>query len=377
MGALEKQTNPKALKHLINSDVVDVYGTKLIKVFKDFDHQSFCKLKNHLDELELRDRVSLIAHELANHLPSEYPKALRILEQAIEDGAIRGFALWPATEFVRLYGLDHFDDSFRAMETWTIMFTSEFAVRPFIIKYPDRSIQWLMGSAQNENVHIRRWASEGSRPRLPWGERLHVFVKDPSLSIKILEQLKYDPDLYVRKSVANHLNDISKDHPDLVIKILKNWKKKVAKNFSSEFEFTLRQSLRTLIRQGNPDALALMGVTYGDSSLAVSEFSLQSRKVKIGDSLLFTCAIINKSKQSKSFVVDYVIDYQKSNGAYSPKVFKLKKGNIPPLSTLVIKRKHSFKLVTTRTYYPGQHRMKLLLNGVVSDDKSFQLWLDS
>ncbi len=360
---------------MINAEVVEAYARGLKKIDKSLNLKPLLEVKKHFHELSLRARVRSIAIALHEALPP-YPKALTLLASVVEAEDIKNFALWPATEFVQYFGLEHFDESFAAMQNWTRRFTAEFVVRPFILKQPKKSFTYLLEAAKHENVHLRRWASEGSRPRLPWGERLHPLIADPSPCLKILEILKFDPEIYVRKSVANHLNDISKDHPELVIETLKSWKKIVPLNFEKEFKFILRQSLRTLIKLGNPNALALMGVKHANPALSIKKFNIKQKSIQIGESCDFEFVLRNDANKSTKYVLDYVLYHCKANGSLSPKVFKLKTGQIPGNSELKICKRHSFKPVTTRVYYSGKHKIQLQLNGREKEEATFLLLMN-
>jgi 3-methyladenine DNA glycosylase AlkC len=363
----------EAFKNLINPKVVESYSKGLQAVYREFPQAQWDALSKQLKPLELKARTRLLADGLRSVLPAEFPAALGLLNQAVQNQKIEGFALWPACEFLHLHGLEHFDLAFETMQSWTQLFTAEFAVRPFIQKYPERSFVFLQKASKSPNVHIRRWASEGTRPRLPWGQKLNSLITDPRPTFPILEQLKFDPELYVRKSVANHLNDIAKDHPELVVRTLKRWKKEVLPSFQKEFLFTLRQSLRTLIKKGHPQALELMGVQVGKSPLRLSPLRLQSKTVPKHGTLHFEFELKNPSNQAHKFILDYVIEHQRANGQLSAKVFKLKTGEIKPNSRLTFSKKHSFKPITTRKYYPGLHQVGLQLNGRPTKRVAFTL----
>lgn len=365
--------NPSAFKHWISPAVVQAYAQGLKKAWPDFDTESFLEVQKTLEHHELKGRVRLIAYALKKHLQPEYKKALNTLLKSIRIKKIEGFSLWPATEFIQLYGTNDFDHSFAAMRELTQKFTAEFAVRPFIIKNQTKALKELKLAAKSKNTHLRRWASEGSRPRLPWGERLHQLVKNPLPTIEILEILKFDPELYVRKSVSNHLNDIAKDHPMLVIQTLSQWKKQVPTHYEKEFRFILNRSLRTLIKAGHPRALELVGITHGHSRLNAQNFKIKNKMIKTGQKIEFSFDLINQSKQSIQYVIDYVIHHKKANGTLSPKVFKLKSGIISPKKSLKIKKNHSFKPITTRVYYSGEHKIEILVNGKKQLSGKFKL----
>ncbi len=363
-----------AFKNLIHPGVVNIYTQILSTLTTQFDSKSFQKSAQQLDELELKARVRLISSALKNHLNHPYPKAIELLLKLSRTGKLTQFQLWPIAEYIRNYGLEYFDLSFQAMQEITELFTAEFAVRPFLIQDRERGFQILEQCAHHKNVHIRRWASEGSRPYLPWGEKIRQSVLDPSLNLKILEKLRFDPELYVRKSVANHLNDIAKDHPNLVIQTLKKWQKETPDNYKKEFQFILARALRTLIKNRNSQALQLMGVKSQKNDFVISDFKLSPQKVKFGNSLNFSFLIQHRKKSKKQkLIIDYAIHFQKANGQLAPKVFKLKTGMMESPGTWQIEKKHSFRPITTRVYYPGMHGIEIFVNGQSLGYKKFQL----
>lgn len=360
--------NPKAFKHLVNEKTLKKY----LSTF-NISKNEITRLEKELLELELRDRVRLISRELKNNLAMDYPQALKSLRRIIDEQSITKFELWPATEFIQIHGLDHIEESLEVLYELTQKFTAEFAIRPFINTHGDLIYRKLVKWNNHPNEHIRRWISEGTRPRLPWGERLPKAIQDPTLGLEILEYLKFDRSLYVRKSVANHLNDIAKDHPDLVIKTLKRWKMNVPKGYEKEFQFILNRSLRTLIKEGNPKALSLLGIRVNELLLKVDDLRLKKKLVLVGEDLNFSFNLSNKTSKSVNYVLDYVIGFQRSNGNLSKKVFKLKKGKLGPKEKLIIVKKQSFRQVTTRKIYPGKHSLAIKLNGKTYSETKFNV----
>lgn len=362
------EDNPKAFKLWINAEVVKKYFLDLQLPKKDLQ-----ALLTDLQPLELRARVQLIARGLKAALPAHYPTALKKLVSLTQKKNMKSFELWPATEFIQLYGLDHIDESLSAMYLLTSDFTAEFSIRPFINKYGSEIYSRLEAWTADPNEHIRRWLSEGTRPRLPWGEKLHSAVKDPKPGLDLLEQLKFDPSLYVRKSVSNHLNDIAKDHPELVVRTLLRWKKRVPRNFEKEFTFICNRALRTLVKNGHPGALRFFGVEPGETSLQISALKLDKTQIRLGQALQLEFRIKNTSTKSQKYVVDYVLHFKKSNGSLSPKVFKLKTGVLPPGQSLFFRKSCRIKPVTTRTYFSGTQKVSIKLNGVESKSRQFEL----
>ncbi len=358
------QENPNAFKHLISADLVERMADAISLVAKDFPTKKFKNLVKELPPLELKARVQLISQRLHQHLPPDFPQAVDVLLNSLEKKTLKGFDLWPYTHFVQTQGIDHLKKSLDALRTMTQLFTSEFAVRPFLKTNTQKSLQYLIKCAKDENIHVRRWSSEGSRSRLPWGERLDLFIKQPQLTLPILELLKYDDELYVRKSVANHLNDIAKDNPHVVLKCLARWNQNCPSPHRDKISWITRQALRTLIKKGDPAALKLIGVST-KAQIKVRGFKLAKKSIKIGDHLCFDISVQSQSKKTQKLIIDYVIHHQKSGGKTTPKVFKLKTFNLQPGQALSITKKHSLKPVTTRKYYLGKHRVEIQINGKI------------
>lgn len=364
--------NPSAFKHWINGDVVHKMSVALHSVFPSFDKKSFQKLTRKLAPLELKPRVLLIRDGLREHLPQEYPKALKILLQSLKQSSLSGFSLWPYTEFVQAYGLDHFEESMAALNQLTQKFTAEFAVRPFLVLHRERTFAHLLACTEDKNLHLRRWASEGSRPRLPWGVKLHDSISSPHRGLDILEKLKYDDELYVRKSVANHLNDITKDHPELVVKTLRNWQKNCPEIHREKIAWIQKQALRSLIKSGYKPALDLMG--YGqEAKVKLGALKLNKRRFILNEKITFELSLTSTSPKTQKIAVDYIIHFQKANKKMSAKVFKLKVLELKAREICLLKKNHSLKPVTTRRHYSGLHKVEIQINGKVMATASWHL----
>lgn len=364
MPSVTKKDNPDAFKHWFNEALVQRISDSLKKAYPEFNTKNFMKVVPKLAALEMKPRVHFIRDAMFAELPQDYLKALSLLLKSAELGNLKGFELWPYTEFIQRYGLKHVDESLEALYTLTQKFTAEFAVRPFLIEHPKKTFTRLKKWATDGSEHVRRWTSEGSRPRLPWGAKLKASIVDPASGLEILEKLKFDDSLYVRKSIANHLNDIAKDHPDLVIETLKAWQKKVTAKDKAKLDWIQKQALRTLIKQGYPKALALMGFG-GKADVKLSELKLNKKKFSEKDVLTFELQLISKSSKAQLLAVDYIIHYQKANNKLSPKVFKLKVFELKPKESFVLKKNHSLKAVTTRKHYAGVHRLEIQINGKI------------
>jgi len=364
MPAVTQKDNPDAFKHWFNEALVKRISTSLSRAYPAFNTKSFLKVVPKLAALEMKPRVHFIRDAMAAELPQDYLKVLSILLKSVEVGNLKGFELWPYTEFIQQQGLDHVEQSLNALYKLTSKFTAEFAVRPFLIKHPKKTFATLKKWSTDKDEHIRRWTSEGSRPRLPWGAKLHASIIDPTSGLEILEKLKFDESLYVRKSIANHLNDIAKDHPDLVISTLKAWQKKVTAKDKAKLVWIEKQALRTLIKQGYKPALEVLG--FGEKALVkLGELKLNKKKFTEKDILTFELEFTSKSSKAQRLAVDYIIHYQKAGNKLSPKVFKLKVIDLKPNEKFVVKKNHSLKAVTTRRHYSGLHKIEIQINGKV------------
>ena len=359
---VKPKENTKALKHLIDQKLLRRISNAIFSVYPQFDKKNFNALMPRLKDLEMKSRVYLLREELKKQLPQDYKKAVNILLKSTRIKTLRGFDLWPYTEFIQTYGLNDVQVSLKALREITGLFTSEWAVRPFIKNYRFETLSFLLKCAADCDEHVRRWACEGSRPRLPWGERLFDIIKDPNLTLPLLEKLKTDDSLYVRKSVSNHLNDLAKDHPDLVIKLLNRWKSAAPPKDILKIKWIINRALRTLIKQGHPGALASVGVDP-NAKIQVSKLVVQQNKIKLGEDLKLQFQLASKSNKIQKVVIDYIIHFAKANGTAATKVFKLKTFEMQPMKKLIITKTHSFKKIRTRQYYPGLHVVEIQING--------------
>jgi 3-methyladenine DNA glycosylase AlkC len=358
----------------LKNSIDDQYLTRLTRALQAAYPKLSTNFKKNLkakdwDNLALKQRLTRMSESLRSHLPDDYPKALKvILKVAPEFG---GFEALFFPEFVSSYGRspDHRKLSLAALLELTQYSSSELAVRPFIEDRPATMMKWMLKNSRHKNYHIRRLASEGCRPRLPWASQLIFLREDPSAILPILDQLRADPELYVRKSVANNLNDITKDHPEIAIDLIWQWKKKSPQN---ETQWIIRHGLRSLIKQGHPEALKILGYAEPDT-VKVSDFSLDKKTLAMGQDLLITTKLRNSTNQSINVVVDYVLHHKKSNGKTSPKVFKGSNIILGPRQSLTIEKRHKIRPITTRRYYPGQHWVQLQINGQPGKRRCFDL----
>nr|WP_134794215.1 DNA alkylation repair protein [Clostridioides difficile] len=306
------------------------------------------------NNLELKARCRKISMSLGMYLPEDYKEALSILEKSVTGFYFAFF--FP--DFVEVYGQDdvNWDLSISALERNTKYWSSEFAVRAFIIKDEERMMAQMRKWSKHKNEHVRRLASEGCRPQLPWGQAISKFKKDPTPVLPILEQLKTDTSTYVQKSVANNLNDISKTHPDLVISIAKDWYGK-----NKPTNWIVKHGCRTLLKKGNRDVLALFG--YDDTtSINIQDFTLETTSISIGENLTFSFKIL--AKKATKTRLEYGIDYVKSNGKRNRKIFKISEVSLKENEKKSYMKKHSFADVSVRKHYPGIHSITIIINGV-------------
>jgi len=270
-------------------------------------------------------------------------------------------------EYIARRGQGHVALSLDTLKDMTSRFSSEFAVRSFLTNHPEQTLEMFSTWTTDKNEHVRRLVSEGTRPRLPWGMRLHAFVADPSAVVTLLETLMDDPSEYVRRSVANNLNDIAKDHPDLVADIAQNW----MVDASADRQRLIRHGLRTLIKAGHENALQALG--FGPAQIEVKDFSLGTPQVVLGDALSFHIEIASTSKSHQPLVIDYAVHHMRANGQTAPKVFKWKTVHLNADASLHAAKRHVIKPITTRRYYPGLHRIEVLINGKGVASADFEL----
>jgi 3-methyladenine DNA glycosylase AlkC len=346
------------LKDMFFTDsFVSKLGASMKEFYPGFDQSVFHNqvYGNDWENKELKEKMHHITHCLGVALPDDYASALKILMEIAP--RFGGFDAMIFPDFVETYGLDHWELSLEALELFTSLCSSEFAIRPFLASDPDRGMKRMNMWAQNENFHVRRLASEGCRPRLPWAMALKVFKKDPDPVIQLLEKLKDDPEEYVRKSVANNLNDISKDHPHKVMDVCERWI-----GHSKNTDWIVKRACRTLLKQGNSRALLLFG--FGDPAhILVEKLSLDRSILALGEELHFTFVFNLKAGGAQKVRLEYGIDYVKAGGKVSRKIFQIKEADFQT-GKHTIKRKHSFKDLSTRKHYPGTHQLVFLVNSI-------------
>jgi 3-methyladenine DNA glycosylase AlkC len=365
----------EALKHMYNPGFFETLCPVMRRSIPNFDCKYFIHrvFNNEWPDLELKQRVRHIAVTLHDFLPDDFPNASRILvnlAKTLTVNAVReqGFATIFIPEYIQVYGLDHPTDSLNAIEEITQLVSAEFAIRPFIIRYPEITMKKMKEWSKHENASVRRLSSEGCRPRLPWAMGIPLLKKDPSLILPILENLKTDPSEYVRRSVANNLNDLAKDHPALVLELVKKW---FGKN--ADTDRIIKHGCRTLLKKGNIEILGLHG--YDPKSRGVLKtFELPKTKVKIGEQLNFSIGFLNREKKQTAYRLEYAIDYLTSTGKRSHKIFKITENDFDAGKTVMIQRKQSFKNLTTRKHFKGKHTLSIFSNGKKIGEKEFMVY---
>ncbi|MDG1393889.1 MAG: DNA alkylation repair protein [Flavobacteriaceae bacterium] len=361
-------------KNIYNQKFFDSFIDIVQQIKPDFDKKAFlnCINDNEWENRELKQRMRHISIVLKNHLSENFSKNVDIILMLIsqlEKNGIREdsieFMFLP--DFIELYGLENYDTSIKAFERITQFTSCEFAVRPFIIKYEAEMVKQINIWSKHKHPMVRRLATEGARPRLPWAMAIPSLKNNPTPIISILERLKNDKSESVRRSVANNLNDISKDNPNTVIKLVKSWQGK-----TTETDWLIKHACRTLLKQGNLEVLKLFGFGAIDK-IKIDKFKILTPKVKIGSFLEFAFELKNTNNLASKIRLEYGLYYQKANGTLSKKVFKISEKQYSENSTTRINRKQSFKIITTRKFHIGQHQLSIITNGKEFDKIDFEL----
>lgn len=374
-------------KRLINARTVEQTGAQLQRVWPAFDRRRFETLAaSGLEQLELKARALQLAGALQVTLPDDFARAAHIIEAALAppipvdaegeprtlgdtqaDQGLSGWVIWSLGEFVARAGVADVPRALACLHALTQRFSAEFAIRPFVRDHPGLVFETLARWTQDPSPHVRRLVSEGSRPRLPWGLRLQSLVADPSPTRPLLQALQDDASAYVRRSVANHLNDIAKDHPQLVCE----WVLTYRQDENARRTALLRHASRGLIKQGHAPTLLAWGLHPGVRGQATLDLS--PPRVRVGEAVDLRVTLASTGADIQDLVVDYAVHHRRANGSASPKVFKGWKLRLAPGETRTLEKRHSLRPVTTRTLYPGPHRVTLAVNGQVLCEVGFDL----
>ncbi len=364
---------------LFNVRAVTKIAREIKLVYKDFDDTRFVnEVVKKFPELELKQRIAWIAQMLHEYLPSDYPKALKILIDSLPppndpsktDNDFGDFIYAPHGEFVAQYGCGatHLKVSIDALYQLTQRFSMEDPIRRFINTFPSETYTAIERWSHDSHYHVRRLCSEGTRPRLPWSRAITTPI---DWAMPILDELMADPTRFVTRSVANHLNDIAKVQPDLAIDALRRWKLS-GKQHGKEMDFIVRHALRGLIKQGHPAALGLIGVVY-DTNVSMVDFHIQDNRLTLGESLTFALSL--KASADETLIIDYVIWFQNKRAQMrSRKVYKLKELLVRKDQVVHVQKSHPLRAnMTTRSLYRGEHKIEIQVNGQILAELPF--WL--
>lgn len=372
-------------KNMYNEQFFDRFTKDLQLVIDDFDARTFVSrvMDKEWESREYKQRVMHITTVLKQFLPADYREAVAKILELLEDVKDKlpdfsqiddkNFGLLTLdygpvlSNYIEQYGLDDYETSVKAIEKITQFTSCEFAVRPFIVKYPGKMMRQMLVWSKHEHWGVRRLASEGCRPRLPWAMALPDLKADPTPILPVLENLKNDPSRFVRLSVANNLNDIAKDNPGTVVDLVKRWQGE-----SEEVDWVIKHGCRTLLKQGQAEVMGLFGF---DSvrNIGIEDFHIAMSRVEIGNSLEFSFRLLNHNPVKTKIRLEYSVYYQKANGTLSKKVHKISEKEYAGNSVTQITRKHPFRVVTTRKLHPGLHRIAVIINGNEFERYDFEL----
>lgn len=358
-----------------NEETVRGLAARLVGADGGFDDAGFIgEACDGLDGLELKARSLHIMAAMARRLPADFGVAVPVLLGALgappadrgEDSD--GFPLAPILDYVAAHGLDEPDLALDALAAMTLHFSAEFAVRPFIARYPDKTMTRMLGWTGAADRRLRRLASEGCRPRLPWGERLRDLVAEPAPVIAILERMHGDADDSVRRSVANNLNDIAKDHPDLAAEVAARW----WATGDAGSRWTAKHGLRSLVKQGHGGALAVLGFGGGDK-VAARDLRVAPARLAVGGEVVFSFTLASSEKDDVRLVVDYLLDRPLAGAKRATKVSKVATVTLAPGEAATYERPVRFKQLSTRTYYSGTYALAVLVNGREAGRVTFEV----
>ncbi|OGG99448.1 MAG: hypothetical protein A2600_01735 [Candidatus Lambdaproteobacteria bacterium RIFOXYD1_FULL_56_27] len=369
---------PFLIRNAFHPAMIQAQARRLKAAWGGFRAQEFeDQILPFLAPLGFKERGNLVLAGLLEFMPPYFPDAQQVLLKALppklegtESIGYDGFICWPLGEFVAVRGLDFFEESMEVLYHLTQCFSAEAAIRPFLVRHQQKTLDRLKTWALDPNPHVRRLVSEGTRPRLPWAPALPQFKKDPTPVFPLLERLKNDPELYVRRSVANHLNDVTKDNPALALGLLESWGKKK----SREIGWITRHALRSLAKKGDPRALSLLGFET-KPEVVIEGFEIRPLRVKVGERLNFSCQLISKAQRKQHLMIDFVVHFQKADASLRAKVFKLTAKTLAPGARLEVSKSMVMKPLSTRRLYLGLHRLSIQVGGSVI--KTLDFWIEA
>ena len=367
------------MKNALSSSAIERIAASLDQLLPEFSPEQFiAQAQRGIEQLELKQRVGHLIEVMARHLPQDFCQSAVLLSRIRDvwvigdkNDPLQSFAAWPIVDYVAKYGIDHPDIALPLLRYLTGLFSAEFAIRPFIVRYPQLCHQYFNQWVESEDENVRRLVSEGARPKLPWGMQLRSFVRSPQVNIPLLARLKDDPSLYVRRSVANHLNDIAKDHPQLVIETCQHW----LIGASKEVKWVIRHATRTLVKRGIADVYPLLGYTRLPQC-KVTNLTLSSSKIHLGESLNFSVTVRSCAEVGQNMVLDFALALVKANGQQNTKVFKFKNLELAAGEEVILHKQHQIKKISTRRYYAGTQRLIILINGESVAEHDFELSID-
>jgi len=342
---------------------------------------------DRVDGLQLRTRSDVVAAAILHDNSgadddhdAHYARLAATVRRALLESALAGWMAWPVSEAVTSAALlswssrsprndPAFDDGLDLLAELTPRLSSEFAIRRFLAADLDRALARILPWTLSDDEHVRRLATEGTRPFLPWAVRVSALTAQPAKTIPILDALRRDPSDYVRRSVANHLNDLSRQNPTLVVQTAERWTREPDENT----RWVVRHGLRTLVKKADPGALALMG--FSNTAVLVSEISIDDDTVRLPGALDFSFTVTNDAGSRVRLAIDYVVSYVKSSGALAEKVFKLTTRGLEHGESVDLRKRHAIHQMTTRVHYAGTHLIELQINGRRYSRRSFEVVL--
>lgn len=365
--------------HLFNPLKVQKLSAELLLVYPAFEQKAFvAEVLGAFPQLELKARIDWISSCLRQYLPTDYRQALQLIlaalppacDPSLRDGDFGDFIYAPYSEFVAQYGCnaDDLELSLQALKAITTRFSAEAPIRRFLNAFPEQTLAAMAQWATDSHYHVRRLVSEGTRPKLPWAPKISL---PPAAALPLLDALHADPTRFVTRSVANHLNDIAKIQPELVLQSLERWRQQ-GQQRPEELDYITRHALRTLVKQGHADSLSFLGY-HPEPQVVLSQFQLAETSVKLGQTLAFDFEL--SAQQAQRLVIDYRIHFQTAKGKQVPKVFKLKNLELMAGQRVQVYKKHPLRLMTTKKLYPGEHLLELQINGQSFGQWPFELTL--